>query len=775
MLAKKCLFVGMITLLCLYPVLADPPATHPATGEELVIDCLRGTPDAIDGDLSDWNLAAMTPAVLDVAEQLNSGQASWDNPEDLSGEFYLLWDNENVYMAVIVKDDVISNNKSGADIWNADCVEVFFGTTNAVAPHDEHYQYGFNADALKWNWCNMHSAGQSDPFYLEVAATKTPDGYICEASIPHAEISALDWSVGSIIGFHPVIDDTDAADREIQMTWTSREAHDQSQGFGYLVLSDERALAKELAKNAIPESDAVDVSIDTILSWDAGEYAAKHDVYFGTTMADVNDASAGNPMGVLLSQGQTDASLDAGRLEYGQTYYWRVDEVNSAADNTVVKGDLWSFTAEPMGVAIENVTATASGGNVNMGPENAVNGSGLDELDQHSMDPTDMWLTQTDGSWIQFDFDKPYILHELLVWNSNQAIEAFIGFGVKEATIETSVDGETWTALDGVTTLAKATGLPNYAANSAVALGGVMAQQVKLSVVSAHGFTGQAGLAEVRFTAIPVSAREPQPADGGISAGVEVELQWRSGRGAASHQVSFGNAADALAPLETTADTVALTDVLDYDTTYYWSVTEVNDAADPSSHVGNIWSFTTPACGIVDDFEAYTKDEGQEIFMTWFDGFGGDASLGGSTTGHFDSPFIETAIVNGGKKSMPFYYDNDGGFSDIDGNMSAPNFSEVVREFDSAQDWTASGIASLSIAFQGSADNTGQLYCKIGDSKILYDGPATDIGQAAWTVWNVDLASVGGNLASVRQVAIGIEGGGSGVVYIDDLCLYPGQ
>jgi len=40
---------------------------------------------------------------------------------------------------------------------------------------------------------------------------------------------------------HPVFDDTDNGDRELQMTWTGREAHDQSLGYGYMVLSAEPA------------------------------------------------------------------------------------------------------------------------------------------------------------------------------------------------------------------------------------------------------------------------------------------------------------------------------------------------------------------------------------------------------------------------------------------------------------------------------------------------------------------------------------------------------
>ena len=175
MLAKKCFFMGIITLLSVSLVIAqDPPAVHPKTGEELVLEVFRGSPE-IDGDLSDWNLAAMTPAVLDVEEQLNSGQASWDGPDDLSGEFYLLWDDENIYIAAVVKDDKLSMNKSGGDIWNADAIEIFFSTTEAIPrgspPSDIHYQYGFNANNQRWNWCNMSSTTNIEPDYLQIASS----------------------------------------------------------------------------------------------------------------------------------------------------------------------------------------------------------------------------------------------------------------------------------------------------------------------------------------------------------------------------------------------------------------------------------------------------------------------------------------------------------------------------------------------------------------------------------------------------------------------------
>ena len=39
----------------------------------------------------------------------------------------------------------------------------------------------------------------------------------------------------------------------------------------------------------------------------------------------------------------TDSRRSAGRLDFGKTYFWRVDEANGVPDNTVFKGNVWSF------------------------------------------------------------------------------------------------------------------------------------------------------------------------------------------------------------------------------------------------------------------------------------------------------------------------------------------------------------------------------------------------------------------------------------------------
>jgi hypothetical protein len=93
-----------------------------------------------------------------------------------------------------------------------------------------------------------------------------------------------------------------------------------------------------------PANGQADVPRDTDLSWHPGMYAGKSNVYLGTDFNDVNQASVDNPRSMLVVQNKTDAAYDPGILDYGKTYYWRVDEVNSTPDFTVHKGDIWSFT-----------------------------------------------------------------------------------------------------------------------------------------------------------------------------------------------------------------------------------------------------------------------------------------------------------------------------------------------------------------------------------------------------------------------------------------------
>jgi hypothetical protein len=130
-----------------------------------------------------------------------------------------------------------------------------------------------------------------------------------------------------------------------------------------------------------PENGATDVPRDIVLSWTPGKDIQTHDVYFGTAFADVNDATRTNPLNVLVSQAQNVNTYDPeGLLEYDRIYYWRIDEIE-ADGSTIHKGNIWSFTAERFAYPIpgQSITVTASSYEENKGPENVVNGSGLDE------------------------------------------------------------------------------------------------------------------------------------------------------------------------------------------------------------------------------------------------------------------------------------------------------------------------------------------------------------------------------------------------------------
>jgi len=79
------------------------------------------------------------------------------------------------------------------------------------------------------------------------------------------------------------------------------------------------------------------------LSWKAGESAARHDVYFGTSEGDVNDADTTDTSGIYRDRQNLVIYTPAEALELGGTYYWRIDEVE-ADGTTLHKGDVWSFS-----------------------------------------------------------------------------------------------------------------------------------------------------------------------------------------------------------------------------------------------------------------------------------------------------------------------------------------------------------------------------------------------------------------------------------------------
>jgi len=126
-------------------------------------------------------------------------------------------------------------------------------------------------------------------------------------------------------------------------------------------------------------------------------------------------------------------------------------------------------------------------------------------------------------------------------------------------------------------------------------------------------------------------------------------------------------------------------------------------------------------------------------------------------------PFAEQSIVYSGNQSMPFSYDNS-----TAGNSEA---TANVANLQVGRDWTKGAAETLVLWFYGDPDNavTGQLYVKVGSAKVLYYG---DITRLMWRQWNIDLAGLGINLSNITTLSIGVDGGGSGMLYVDDIALY---
>jgi regulation of enolase protein 1 (concanavalin A-like superfamily) len=444
------------------------------------------------------------------------------------------------------------------------------------------------------------------------------------------------------------------------------------------------------AQGPQPADGEKDVARDIILSWTPGEFTPAtngHRVYFGENANDVS-----NGVGAVAQDANTYTPPQ--RLDFGKTYYWRVDEVNKTPDKPLFKGDVWSFTVESQVYQVRPVTATASSSDAGAGPQNTINGSGLTN-GLHSTANAAMWLSSVSGpqpAWIQYAFDGVYKLYEMRVWNYNVVFEPVLGFGFKDVKIEYSTDGTTWTLLKE-TQFARAPGLDSYAAGTTVDFAGAAAKFVRLTAKSNWGgLVPQFGLSEVQFFYTPVNPRQPVPASGATGVSVNATLTWRAGREAASHQVSFGTDPNAVrngtAPVKTVSKASFDPGPLEFGKTYYWKVAEVNEAATPKVWAGDVWSFSTAESFVVDDFEGYTDTEGSRIYETWVDGW---TNSTGSTVGYVQAPFAERTILHGGKQSMPLDYNN----------TKSPFYSEAERTWDKPQDWTVNGADTLTLYFRG--------------------------------------------------------------------------
>jgi hypothetical protein len=119
-----------------------------------------------------------------------------------------------------------------------------------------------------------------------------------------------------------------------------------------MVQSKASVLRTGTAGNPQPPDGALHPAYWVALSWTPGYFAASHNVYFGESIDDVNDATIesdifrGNQADTYYAAGLPGLAYPEG-LVAGTTYHWRIDEVNDADPNSPWKGNVWSFSIPP--------------------------------------------------------------------------------------------------------------------------------------------------------------------------------------------------------------------------------------------------------------------------------------------------------------------------------------------------------------------------------------------------------------------------------------------
>ncbi len=465
------------------------------------------------------------------------------------------------------------------------------------------------------------------------------------------------------------------------------------------------------------------------ISWNPGGFAVSHDVYLGDNFDNVNDGTEdtfrGNQAETFFVAGFPGFPYPDG-LVPGTTYYWRIDEVNDTEPNSPWKGDVWSFSIPPKTTYYPDPAEGAE-----------------------FVDP-DVRLSWTEGFGAK--------LH-------------YVYFGDNFDDVNNAADG-----------------LPQGAATytpGTLKLGKTYYWRVdEFDIIETFkgevwSFTTQGAVVSLK------------PSNGAVDVKQTQILSWSPGDFAASHEVYFGTDKEVVRNADTGSPEYKSTrdlgseshdpGKLEWNSTYYWRIDEVNNANPDSPWIGPVWSFTTANFLIVDDFEDYDAGENQ-IWHSWKDGLGygtpgteaySPGNGTGSAVGDENTPsYTEETIVHGGSQSMPVFYDN-----------SILRYSEVEKTLTYPRDWTEKGVITLTIWFRGDSANAAEtLYVALNGSAIVTNDNPNAAQIDKWTEWVIPLqafADQGVNLANVNTIALGLgnrnnpQAGGSGTMYFDDIRLYP--
>ncbi|MEA3226746.1 MAG: PA14 domain-containing protein, partial [Planctomycetota bacterium] len=457
------------------------------------------------------------------------------------------------------------------------------------------------------------------------------------------------------------------------------------------------------AYQEVPGDGSMFVPADATLEWTAGFNAKLHYVYFGDDPDVVANATGGAPLATT--------TFDPGSLELDKTYYWRVDEFDPPFTHT---GDVWAFTTtlSGLGTAIMDRWENMSGVDINTLKDNAKfpnNPDVTETVDEFAWDGADLSdYGARIEAWVYAPATGDYTFW--LACDDNGELWVSPDDDSSNAVLVASIPG--WTNVDEWT---------KYPTQKSEPISLVAGEKYYVMAIWKEGGGGDncqvawEGPGIEMRTVIPggnlspyepVSAFGAKPANGAVGVTQTPTLRWKAGLQAESHEVYFGTDEAAVANATKTSpeykgskslgDESFSPGKLDWETTYYWRVDEINAGNTDSPWVGSVLSFTTAGFLIVDDFEGYTDNDAdnEAIWQIWIDGFG--VNTNGSQVGYVMPPYAEQSIIQGGRQSMPLFYNNTAGVTNSEAELTL-----TIRN------WTEGGVAALSLWFQGRPASTG--------------------------------------------------------------------
>jgi hypothetical protein len=536
-----------------------------------------------------------------------------------------------------------------------------------------------------------------------------------------------------------------------------------------------------------PADGAVDVMVDAQLSWKQGDspYPMTHHVFFGTDEAEVAAGTGDTDKGVV-----EETTYDPGVLEGETRYYFRINEVDIFGAER--EGAVWSFQTVPPGP-----------GKIVREWWFDISGSGVTDLTGNDRypDSPDGWefvsLFEGPSDWAEQYGSRirgwlfPPETGDYTFWIAAEdegELRLSTDQDAANAVVIATADGSDPRQFDA-DPAQKSTPISLTAGERYYIEALVKENTIgdTLSVAwSGPGIGTMSVISADYVGATPYVAYKafgPFPPDRAAGVNQNAIISWAPGVEAASGRLYFGADADAVRNADATSpefvgdkqlgDQTYDPGKLAWDTTYYWRVDQINTASADSPWVGNVWSFSTGAFLVVDDFESYDDIDPpigepgvNRIFDKWIDGFG--TTTNGALAGNDLPPYAEQTIVHSGSQSLIYRYDND------------MKVSEATLTLVDQRDWTEEGVTKLSLWFLGDPGNAAErLFVALNGTAVVYHEDPDAALTPLWTEWVIDLTSFAGvDLTNVNTITIGLgtkdspTAGGAGTMYFDDIRLY---